>query len=461
MTAIFTDDSSEKKAYSLGALDYLTKPFDDEVLRAKVAALTSRDRHADLVEHQAGALRHKDEETRREHQARQVAEASNRAKDEFLSVVSHELRGPLNATMGAASLLRDEVNLSERGAKAVETILRNVRAQSKRVDDLIDLSQLAMGTLKIERVPVDVSEILVAAIATMSPAALDRGVRIELAVAPGRYGTVGDPLRLEQLFGHLLSNAIKFSPPNSVVHVELSGGSTTIQVRVRDYGVGIAPELLPHIFDPFRQSDRSWARHHGGLGIGLTMARSFGELHGGTLEASSGGQGQGAELLLTLPIAEGHHSDAPAATATVRTVRETPAANETGARPLRNLRILVVDDDRDFRELLPVILSDAGASVGVAASAKEAVALFERATFDVLLSDLGMPGEDGLWLVRQIRRLDAARGGTLKAVAISGYGSTDDRRRSAEAGFDDHWTKPYEVERLIDSLVRLTSRRRS
>jgi len=306
--------------------------------------------------------------------------------------------------------------------------------------------------LQIEAVPVDVADVVAAAVATMQPAALDRHVRTELDVAPGTYGTIGDRRRLEQLVRNLLSNAIKFSSPNAAVAVTLSRKGAAIELRVEDSGVGIAPELLPHVFDAFRQGDSSWARQHGGFGIGLTMARYFAERHGGTLDASSAGPGLGAELVLTLPLVEGAGPATPSATAPARAV---------GARPLAELRILVVDDDPDVRELVTMLLSDAGASVEAAASAKEAIALYERATFDLLLSDLGMPGEDGLWLVRQIRRLDSARGGSLKAVAISGYGSIDDRQRSVAAGFDAHWTKGLDIGNLIDSVVRLVHPRKA
>jgi signal transduction histidine kinase len=459
LTAIFKDEASAKQAYALGAVDYLTKPFDDEVLKAKVAALASHYRQADLVARQAEALRSKEQEAAREHAAREVAEAENRTKDEFLAILSHELRAPLNAILGWASLLKDEPNLSARAAKGVDAIVRNAHAQSRLVDDLLDASQLVAHTLTIESQPVDLAIVTQSAIATMQPAAGARRIRVDLDVAPGDYELSGDARRLEQLVCSLLSNAIKFSPADGVVTVELLRGGAGLQLRVKDAGVGISPELLPHVFEAFRQSDGSWTRRHGGLGLGLTMARHLAELHGGTVEAFSAGEGRGAVFVLTLPpaglarvpVVQSNGASKAPDRAPAETIAEAPT-------PLAGLRILVVDDDADARELLAMLLTDAGATVATAASAREAVEHFENGAFEVLLSDLGMPDEDGLSLVKTIRRLDAKRGGSLVGIALSGYGSADDRQRSAQAGFDAHLTKPCDRRNLIASIARLTKR---
>jgi signal transduction histidine kinase len=461
VTAIFTDDVSAKRAYALGALDYIKKPFDEEVLRAKVAALTSHYRQADLIRRQADALREKDSEAKREHQAREAAETANRTKDEFLALVSHELRAPLNAIIGWASLLRDEPGLSGRAAKGIEAIARSADTQSKLVDDLIDVSQMIAGTLTIEASPVDLGSVTRSAIASMRSIAVERRIRIDVDVAPGPYWMHGDVRRLEQLVCSLLSNAIKFSADGAPVTVELFRSGAGLQLRVKDKGIGIPDDVLPHVFDPFRRSDNSWTRRHNGLGIGLTMARHIAELHGGIVEAFSAGDGLGAVFVLTLPP-----SDEPAPTTQANAPRPSPtgalAAVQPGvaAKPLTGLRVLVVDDDSDLRDLIGMILIDAGAFVSTAGSAREALSLFERDSFDVLLSDLGMPEQDGLSLMRSIRALDAARGGSLVAVAISGYGSATDRKLSADAGFDAHFTKPCESRKLIESLLRLTARLR-
>jgi signal transduction histidine kinase len=459
LTAIFKDEASAKKAYALGAVDFMTKPLDEEVLKAKVAALTSQYRQTDVIGRQAEALRSKEQEAQREHAARQVAEEENRTKDEFLAILSHELRAPLNAILGWASLLKDEPNLSARAAKGVEAIVRSARAQAQLVDDLIDVSQLVAHTLTIDSLPVDFAAVTRTAISTMESGALDRRIRLAFDVAPGDYAVLGDAHRLEQLVCSLLSNAIKFSPTDSVVSIELFRSGAGLQLRVKDSGIGISADLLPHIFGAFRQKDGSWTRRHGGLGIGLTMARYLAELHGGSVEAFSAGDGHGAIFVLTLP---------PGERTNLRRRSELSPPSPAGAAPrtevvptpLPGLKILIVDDDVDARELISLLLTDAGATVATAASAREAVTLFATTAFDVLLSDLGMPDEDGLSLVRTIRRLDAARGGALVAVALSGYGSAEDRDRSAQAGFDAHLTKPCERRSLIASLTHLTNRPR-
>jgi signal transduction histidine kinase len=457
LTAIFTDDASEKKAYELGAVDFMTKPFDDEILKAKVAALTAQYRQADVISRQAEALLSKEQEARREHDAREVAEAENRTKDEFLAILSHELRSPLNAILGWASLLKDEPDMPARAVKGLDAIARNACAQAKLVDDLLDVSQLVAHTLTIESLPVDLAVVTQAAMSAMQAPALDRRIRFDLDVAPGEYEMRGDARRLEQLVCSLLSNAIKFSPSDAVVQVELFRSGAGLQLRVKDTGVGISADLLPHIFAAFRQKDASWTRRQGGLGIGLTMARHLAELHGGSVEAFSAGDGHGAVFVLTLP---------PAEPANVAEGTSMPAANanhcpaSADAAELEDVRILVVDDDVDARDLLSMLLTDAGATVTTAGSARQAVERFEESEFDALLSDLGMPDEDGLSLVTTIRRLDASRGGSLVAIALSGYGSKEDRDRSARAGFDAHLTKPCDKRSLIASLTSLTSRQR-
>ena len=460
LTAIFKDEASAQKAYALGAIDYLTKPLDEAVLKAKVAALASHYRQADLIARQAEALRSKEQEARREHAAREAAESENRTKDEFLAILSHELRSPLNAILGWASLLKDEAGLSARAGKCVDAIVRSARAQATLVDDLIDVSQLVAHTMTIDSLPVDVADVTRNAVATMQSAAADRRIRLALDIAPGDHHALGDARRLEQLVCSLLSNAIKFSPSDSVVTIELFRGGAGLQLRVKDRGIGISAELLPHIFGAFRQRDGSWTRQHGGLGIGLTMARYLAELHGGSVDAFSAGDGHGAVFVLTLPPADQASLRSRAEPASQPPADPRADAGADVPAPLADLRILVVDDDADTRDLLAMMLTDDGATVATAASAREAVARFEQGAFDVLLSDLGMPDEDGLSLVKTIRRLDGARGGALVAVALSGYGSAEDRERSAQAGFDAHLTKPCERRSLLAALARLTRRQR-
>ncbi|HEX8953242.1 MAG TPA: response regulator [Polyangia bacterium] len=457
VTAIFTDDESAKKAYSLGAIDFLTKPFDDSVLKAKVAALIAHHRQLDVIERQAEALRLKQRETDRANAAREAAEAANRAKDEFLAMLSHELRAPLHAILGWASLLETDASVAPTSAKAAETIARAARAQSKLIDELLDVSTIVAGKMTIEKRAVDLGAVVANAIAAAEATAAEKGIRIDLTVAPGALTVRGDARRLEQLVGHLLSNAVKFSAEGAAVAVELARDERELRLRVQDYGIGISAEFLPFVFERFRQADGTRTRRHGGLGIGLTVARALAELHGGTLAAFSDGLGKGAELLLKLPIAERTDTiDPPAAPPAEATASvELPAAASAEA-PLAGLRLLVVDDDQDALELLAEILQKAGAAVVTASSAASGLAAFAAGRFDVLVSDLGMPGEDGLTLMQKIRAIDAGRGGNIVAIAVSGYGSADDVAASRRAGFDAHLVKPCDSTRLVELLARFT-----
>ncbi|MDB4970199.1 MAG: response regulator receiver sensor hybrid histidine kinase [Myxococcales bacterium] len=450
VTAIFTDEASAKKAYSLGALDFVTKPFDEAILKAKVGALVGHYRQADVIERQAEALRAKQREADRANTARDAAEAANRAKDEFLAMLSHELRAPLHSILGWATRLESETDLSPRAARAAQTIARSARAQNKLIDELLDVSQIVAEKLTIDSGVVDLDAIVQSAVASMEATAADKRVRVGLTVAPGRYTTAGDGRRLEQLVCHLLSNAIKFSNDGGQVAVELLRSDAGFRLRIRDEGIGIGAEFLPHVFERFRQSDGTRTRRHGGLGIGLTVARRLAELHDGSIEASSAGLDRGAEFVLTLPRVD---VDAAASAAMPAAAPLVPSAEE---RPLDGLRLLFVDDDPDARDLTSTILEDAGGAVVTAASAAEALAAFEGGTFDVVVSDLGMPDEDGLTLVKKLRTVDSARGGSLVAVAVSGYGSNEDLASSRRAGFDAHVVKPCTSATLVALITRLT-----
>ena len=470
VTAIFTDDLSAHKAYDLGAFDFVTKPFDEAILKAKIAALVGHYQQKAIIERQAEALRQKQREADREHAAREAAEDANRAKDQFLAMLSHELRAPLNTILGWASRLEREPELPPKLTKAIDAIGRSARAQSRLIDDLLDVSQLVAQKLSIERALVDVRAVVDAALAALQPAAAEKGVRITLAVGDERFRTLGDARRLEQVAAHVLSNAIKFSEPGGEVRVELSRRANQLRLRVSDGGIGIAPEFLPHVFDRFRQYDGGKTRRHGGLGIGLTVARELVELHGGTIRAYSDGPGAGAELVVMLPACDGEGDETPrsdhdAAAATNAEVTTVEVTNVAAAAPtLAGLRILVVDDDSDARELLATLLVEVGGSVTTAGSAAEALATFRDGAFDLVVSDLGMPDEDGHSLLRNIRALEAARsrGGEagVVAVALSGYGSAEDLAQSRDAGFAAHVVKPFESESLIALLARLRPPRR-
>ncbi|MGZ3426009.1 MAG: ATP-binding response regulator [Polyangia bacterium] len=455
VTAIFTDEASARKAYSLGALDFIHKPFDETVLRAKVSALVGHYRQAALIELQAEALRVKQRDAEREHAAREAAEEANRAKDDFLAMLSHELRAPLNSILGWSSHLQNEPGLPPKAVKGIETIARSAQAQSKIIDDLLDVSQIVAQKLQIEPTAIDLQTVVQSALATMLPAAMAKKIRVDLSVGPGSYGTVGDARRIEQLVCYLLSNALKFSDEGASVGVVLTRSEAGYRIQVKDAGIGISPDFLPYVFDRFRQRDGSRTRRHGGLGIGLAVARHLAELHGGTVEAFSAGIGTGAEFVVTLPARD--PSQAVASSAPLAAGPAPPSSMAAAdAPPLSGLRLLVVDDDEDMRVLSETILQDAGATVVTAASAAEALAAFAAGAFDVLVSDLGMPGQDGLTLVRSIRALDQERGGALATVAVSGYGSAEDRMQSRAAGFQAHLVKPFEPAQLIALVARLT-----
>lgn len=449
VTAIFTDPSSARRAYELGALDFVTKPFDEAILRAKVAALVGQQRQAALIEEQAAQLRRQQLDTDREHAARAAAEAANRTKDEFLAMLSHELRAPLNTILGWASRLELEPDVPPRLSKAIEAIARSARAQSRVIDDLLDVTQLLAHTLTIEREPVELARAVEAAATAMQPAAADKQVRLAVALDPGRSSILGDARRLEQVVAHLLSNAIKFSDPGGTVRVALGRRGSQLELRVADEGIGISREFLPHVFERFRQHDATKTRRRGGLGIGLTVAHQLIELHGGTIRAHSDGPGRGAELVVSLPAHDGAAHDAgDGEPLEVTNVKVAPTT-------LAGLELLVVDDDADARELLATLLSEVGASVTTAGSAAEALLAFGARRFDLLVSDLGMPDEDGISLLRSIRAVEAERGGAVIAVAVSGYGSAEDVASSRRAGFAAHVVKPFESSALIALLARL------
>jgi signal transduction histidine kinase len=453
ITAIFVEPEHASRAYSLGALDYMTKPLDEGALKSKVRALVNSYRQADVIARQDAALRLKQEEAEHEHAARQEAERANQAKDDFLAMLSHELRAPLNAILGWAAILENDGGLPARAAKAAETIARNARAQSRLVDDLLDVSSLVAERLRLVPRVIDLAALAQSALASHQPTAGARGVRLKLQVGDGRFVTFGDGMRIEQVMSNLLSNAIKFSHEGGEVTVDLARVGDSFELRVSDAGVGIAPTLLPHVFERFRQGDASRIRVYGGLGVGLTLARHLAELHGGSVSAHSEGEGRGATFTVRLPA-----RDAEVAAHQVLHDSGPHALVTSTSAPLAGCRSLVVDDDPDARDLLTMILGDAGAEVSTAGSVAEALRVLEGGRFDLLLSDLGMPGEGGLSLIQKVRGLPPANGGQILAVAVSGYGSATDREEAVRSGFNAHMAKPFEPAALVSLLERLRPR---
>jgi PAS domain S-box-containing protein len=383
------------------------------------------------------------------------AEESSQLKDEFLATVSHELRNPLNAIQGWARMLRAGQIPQEGIPKALDTIERNARAQTQLIDDLLDVSRIITGKLRMDVRPTDPNIFIEAAIEAVQPAAEAKGVRIQKVMDTGGASVPGDPVRLQQVVWNLLSNAIKFTPRGGHVRVLLERVNSHVEIVVSDSGQGIPAEFLPHVFDRFRQADQRSTRKHGGMGLGLAIVKHLIELHGGSVKAASPGADQGATFTVRLPVAPIYQVD-PAAGGVHPAARSLLPQPEFTER-LDGIRILVVDDEPDTRELLKVGLENCGAEVTVAASVADALRAIERAAPDVLISDIGMPDEDGYDLIRQVRRSAAKDGGRMPAIALTAYARVEDRLKALRSGYHMHVPKPVELAELItvvDSLVK-------
>jgi signal transduction histidine kinase/CheY-like chemotaxis protein len=384
------------------------------------------------------------------------AQESSRLKDEFLATVSHELRTPLTAILGWAHMLRTGQFNGDSAAKAFETIERNARAQAQLIDDLLDVSRIITGKLRIDVRPVDPNAFIEAAIESVRPAAEAKGVRVQRIMDTGVVTVSGDPVRLQQIVWNLLSNAIKFTPRGGRVQVRLERVNSHIEIGVSDSGPGIEQEFLPYVFDRFRQADGRTTRQHGGLGLGLAIVRHLVELHGGTVRAESPGEGQGAIFTVLLPVAPVYQS-------TGQEARVHPAARDTLPSyecpdRLDGLRILVVDDEPDTRDLLKVGLSQCGADVTVAGSVSEALEALGRAVPALLISDIGMPEKDGYELIRLVRELPAEGGGKVPAIALTAYARVEDRMQALRAGYQMHVPKPVELAELVAVAASLIQR---
>jgi len=394
----------------------------------------------------------------REQAARAEAEAANRAKDEFLTVLSHELRTPLNAVYGWARMLRSRQLDEAASARALEAIDRNANAQVQLVDDLLDVSRVITGKMRLDVRPVDLPAVVDAALDAVRPAAEAKGIRLQSVLDPRSGPMTGDPNRLQQVVWNLLMNAVKFTAKGGQVQVHLQRVASHVEIVVSDTGRGIAPDLLPFVFDRFRQQDSSSTRASTGLGLGLALVKHFVELHGGSVAAQSPGEGQGATFTVKLPV-----TIAEIAAPSITRAHPTAASMERpelGVR-LDGLRVLVVDDDADALDLASAILIEAGAAVRVCSSAPEALEMLRQWAPDVLVADIEMPEEDGYSLIRKVRALDAERGGRTPAVALSAYGRTQDRMRSLTAGYNMHVPKPVDPGELTTIIASVGGRPRS
>ncbi len=378
----------------------------------------------------------------RERQARTEAERANRLKDDFLATVSHELRTPLNAMLGWVQLLRAGGLPPERRENALEIVARNAQAQAKLIDDLLDVSRILAGKLTLEVEDVDLRPIAEAAAESIRPAAEAKQIQLVCDLVPAVVR--GDPERLQQVVWNLLSNAVKFTPRGGNVRVSVAARDRSAMIVVDDDGRGIAAEFLPHVFERFRQAEGGAARTYGGLGLGLAIVKQLVELHGGTISAASEGLGRGAAFSCELPLAAVRRRPSP-----------EPSSESLPTADLGGMRLLVVDDEEDSRELLAAILAGSGAAVETAASAAEAFAAFRERRPDVLLSDIAMPNEDGYELIRRIRALPERDGGRTPAIALTAHARAEDRTRALLAGFRAHVPKPIEPTELIAVLASI------
>lgn len=392
--------------------------------------------------------------------ARAEAEAANRAKDEFLAIVSHELRTPLNSILGWAQILRTTKFDKESFTHGLETIEKNAKAQAKLIDDILDASRIITGKLRLDVRPVDLASIIESAIDTARPAADAKSIQIKMSLESWAGLVSGDPNRLQQVIWNLLFNAIKFTAKSGQVEVRLRCTNSQVEVAVSDTGQGISAEFLPHVFDRFRQANSTSARKHGGLGLGLAIVRHLVELHGGSVHADSEGEGRGATFTVKLPLMAVH---APENSTTQDIIQAAEAeraikSNPAYIPPLDNVRVLVVDNESDAREILNLMLTQRGAKVTTATSTREALEVLQEWKPDVLISDIGMPGEDGYSLIRKVRALEPERGGRIPAVALTGYAGPEERVRLLSAGYQIHVTKPVELDELVIVIAGLAGR---
>jgi len=383
------------------------------------------------------------------------AQEANRLKDEFLATLSHELRTPLTSILGWSRLLQMSSFDAEARARALGTIERNAQAQTQLIDDLLDTSRIITGKLRLDVRAVDLTSVVAAAAENARPAADAKDIRLQTLLDTDAGPVSGDPDRLQQVVWNLLSNAIKFTPKGGRVQVRLERVDSHVEITVADTGRGIAPEFLPHVFDRFRQADQTTTRRHGGLGLGLAIVRQLVELHGGSVHVESEGEGRGTSFTVSLPLMA-LRQETPSDAARTHAARDH---GELHCPPeLAGLRVLVVDDEPDTRDVLAAVLTSCGAQVTLAASAAEAFEQVERARPDVLVTDIGMPEEDGYSLLARIRQLPRERGGAIPAAALTAYARAEDRVRALRSGFQMHVPKPVEPAELITVVANLAGR---
>jgi len=491
LTANYRTETHVFRGYSVGAVDYIFKPFTPEILQSKVAVFVELFNKREALKRHAEALQraHDELEDRvqartkelaaanealraeivervriererlasleREQIARAQAESVNRMKDEFLATLSHELRTPLNAILGWAHLLASGKADPATVHRALGVIRNNAMAQSQLIEDILDVSRIISGKLRLNVASVDLRDVIDAALDSISPAADAKSITIERDLQAIDL-VHGDKDRLQQVFWNLLSNAVKFTPRDGRVVVRLSRADNDALISVEDTGIGISPEFLPYVFDRFSQADGTPTRRHGGLGLGMAIVRHLVELHGGTVHARSDGENQGTTFTAVLPISVlSPAADGPDADQ----ARFGDEPSGAALPHLDGVRVLVVDDDSDSRGFLSTLLENQGALVSSAGSTPEAVDLFRQDRPDVLVSDIAMPGQDGYDLIRLVRELSADAGGLTPAVALTAYVRTEDQAAALAAGYDRHVKKPVVVSELVSAVAELAATR--
>jgi signal transduction histidine kinase/CheY-like chemotaxis protein len=430
-----------------------TQRIEEELIQTKEALRKSEQR---LYEATQQAADERKVLLDSERAARIAAERMSDIKDEFLATLSHELRTPLNAILGWSQVLRSSPKEQTDYVKGLETIERNARVQTQLIEDLLDMSRITSGKLRLDVQRLQPASIIEAAVETVRPAADAKGISIDTILDPSAGPIAGDPGRLQQVLWNLLSNAIKFTPRDGRVQVRLERVSSHVEITVADTGIGLASEFLPHLFERFRQGDASTTRKFGGLGLGLSIVKSLVEMHGGQVIATSPGEGLGTTVTVHLPLTAMHrHSD--------RRDRPHPGTQHAGATPrpvaeLEGLSVLVVDDQPDARDLIKRVLEDSGAEVMTAGTTEEALVLVEAVKPDVLVSDIGMPGADGYELLKRVRALGPDRGGRVPAIALTAFARSEDRTRALRVGFLVHVSKPVDPSELVATVASVARR---
>ncbi len=387
--------------------------------------------------------------------ARSEAERLSRVKDEFLATLSHELRTPLNAIQGWAALMRHRELSAEDRARGLETIERNVRAQVQIVNDLLDMSRIISGKIHLDIGPIDLNAVIEDAIEVIRPSADAKRIQVSTMLDSSIGTTRGDPNRLQQVLWNLLTNAVKFTPPEGSIQIALLRADSQVEIHVQDSGMGISAEFLPHVFDRFRQEDPSTTRRHGGLGIGLSIVKNLVELHGGSVRVKSEGEHRGTTFIVSLPVMSVSQREVTGAFSQPYGPTDTQTFEGFEVPRLDDISVLIVDDEPDARLLVARILEDCGASTVSVANADEAMRALANTRFDIMLSDIGMPEMNGYDLIRQVRALENPHLRRIPAIALTAYARPEDRQRSLIAGYQMHISKPIAARELVAGMASL------